>query len=152
VDFAMPDRFDLEYAGSDNIKHRPVMIHRTVLGSIERFLGILIEHHAGAFPLWLAPVQLKILTINENVIEYARSLKRELSAVGFRVEVDERPESISRKIRESQLEKVPYMLIVGDKERESSTISVRDRDGKEKRGLELGSFLDKISLEREEQL
>ena len=152
VDFAMPDRFDLEYAGSDNIKHRPVMIHRTVLGSIERFLGILIEHHAGAFPLWLAPVQLKILTINENVIEYARSLKRELSAVGFRVEVDERPESISRKIRESQLEKIPYMLIVGDKERESSTISVRDRDGKEKRGLELGSFLDKISLEREEQL
>lgn len=148
IDFAMPDRFDLEYAGSDNLRHRPVMIHRTVLGSIERFLGILIEHYAGAFPLWLAPVQLKVLTINENVIEYARLLKEELSRDSFRVEIDDRPESISRKVREGQLEKVPYMLIVGDKEVKSSTISVRDRSGREERSLKVGTFLDKIRSEQ----
>ena len=150
VDFAMPDRFDLEYAGRDNLRHRPVMIHRTVLGSIERFLGILIEHYAGAFPLWLAPVQLRVLTINENVIEYARSLKEEFSGEGFRVEIDERPESIGRKIRESQLEKVPYMLIVGDKEMESSTISVRDRSGREERGLKIGTFMNRVRSEHKE--
>jgi len=150
VDFAMPDRFDLEYAGRDNLRHRPVMIHRTVLGSIERFLGILIEHYAGAFPLWLAPVQLRVLTINENVIEYARSLKEEFSGEGFRVEIDERPESIGRKIRESQLEKVPYMLIVGDKEMESSTISVRDRSGGEERGLKIGTFMNRVRSEHKE--
>lgn len=151
VDFAMPDRFDLEYAGRDNLRHRPVMIHRTVLGSIERFLGILIEHYAGAFPLWLAPVQLRVLTINENVIEYARSLKEEFSGEGFRVEIDERPESIGRKIRESQLEKVPYMLIVGDKEMESSTISVRDRSGREERGLKIGTFMNRVRSEQKER-
>jgi threonyl-tRNA synthetase len=151
VDFAMPDRFDLEYAGRDNLRHRPVMIHRTVLGSIERFLGILIEHYAGAFPLWLAPVQLRVLTINENVIEYARSLKEEFSGEGFRVEIDERPESIGRKIRESQLEKVPYMLIVGDKEMESSTISVRDRSGREERGLKIGTFINRVRSEQKER-
>jgi threonyl-tRNA synthetase len=148
VDFAMPDRFDLEYAGRDNLRHRPVMVHRTVLGSIERFLGILIEHYAGAFPLWLAPVQLRVLTINENVIEYARSLKEKFSGKGFRIEIDERPESIGRKIREGQLEKVPYMLIIGDKEIESSTISVRDRSGREERGLKIETFLDKVRSEQ----
>jgi threonyl-tRNA synthetase len=148
IDFAMPDRFDLEYAGRDNLRHRPVMVHRTVLGSIERFLGILIEHYAGAFPLWLAPVQLRVLTINENVIEYARSLKEKFSGKGFRIEIDERPESIGRKIREGQLEKVPYMLIIGDKEIESSTISVRDRSGREERGLKIETFLDKVRSEQ----
>ncbi len=127
LDFQMPERFELEYTGADGQKHRPVMIHRVVFGSIERFIGILIEHFAGAFPLWLAPVQVKVLPIAERHQEYAASVVKQLEEQGLRAELDARSEKIGYKIREAQLEKVPYMLVLGDKEAESGTLSVRSR-------------------------
>ncbi len=127
LDFQMPERFELEYTGSDGEKHRPVMIHRTVYGSMERFIGILIEHYAGAFPAWLAPVQVKVLPITDRVHPYAAELAEKLTGSGFRVETDLRNEKIGYKIREAQMEKVPYMLVVGDKEAESAQVSVRSR-------------------------
>ncbi|WP_312611849.1 threonine--tRNA ligase [Oscillibacter sp.] len=127
LDMQMPERFDLEYVGEDGQKHRPVMIHRVVLGSIERFIGVIIEHFAGAFPTWLSPVQVKILTITQRADEYAKQVAAALEAQGFRVEVDLRNEKIGKKIREAQLEKDPYMLVVGDKEAESGQVAVRHR-------------------------
>lgn len=127
LDFQMPERFDLTYVGSDGEKHRPVMIHRVVFGSIERFIGILIEHFAGSFPLWLAPVQAKILTITDNSVPMARELADKLEKAGIRVELDIRNEKIGFKIREAQLEKTPYMLVLGDKEVENNQVSVRYR-------------------------
>jgi len=127
LDFQMPERFDLTYIGADGEKHRPVMIHRVIYGSIERFIGILIEHYGGAFPVWLAPVQAKILPISEKHIDYACKVKQHLEEAGIRVELDERNEKIGYKIREAQMQKVPYMLIVGDKEAEENTVSVRVR-------------------------
>lgn len=127
LDFQMPERFDLTYIGSDGEKHRPVMIHRVVFGSIERFIGILIEHFAGSFPLWIAPVQAKILTITDNSVPMATELAKKLEAKGIRVELDIRNEKIGFKIREAQLEKVPYMLVLGDKEVENGEVSVRYR-------------------------
>jgi len=124
----MPERFDLTYIGPDGEKHRPVMIHRVIFGSIERFIGILIEHFAGAFPVWLAPVQARILPISEKNMDYARKVKHCLEEAGIRVELDERNEKIGYKIREAQMQKVPYMLIVGDKEAEENTDSVRVRE------------------------
>lgn len=115
LDMQLPERFELEYTGADGEKHRPVMIHRVVLGSIERFIGVITEHFAGAFPLWLAPVQIKILPIADRHHDYAKKVCAELDAMGFRVEVDERSEKIGYKIREAQLHKIPYMLLVGDK-------------------------------------
>lgn len=128
LDFQMPQRFELEYTGEDGQKYRPIMIHRVVFGSIERFIGILIEHFAGKFPVWLAPVQVKILPVSDKSLGYARQLESEMRAQGIRVETDSRNEKIGYKIREAQLEKLPYMLIVGDKEREEGTVSVRKRD------------------------
>ena len=128
LDFQLPQRFEAEYVGADGDKHRPIMIHRVVFGSIERFIGILIEHYAGKFPLWLAPVQVKILPISDKHIEYAKSVVADLTAKGFRCELDTRDEKIGYKIREAQLEKVPYMLIVGQKEEDEKTVSVRKRD------------------------
>lgn len=127
LDFQLPERFELEYTGADGQKHRPIMIHRVVFGSIERFIGILIEHFAGAFPLWIAPEQVRILPISERHHEKAREIYQQLFNAGMRVEIDERSEKIGYKIREAQLQKIPYMLIIGDKEAESGTVSVRRR-------------------------
>ncbi len=126
-DFNLPERFDLTYMGEDNQPHRPYMVHRTVLGSMERFLGSLLEHHAGAFPVWLAPVQVKVLPVNERNEAYAEEVKSRLQAAGLRAEVDARNEKIGFKIRQAELEKVPYMLVVGDREREAGTVAVRQR-------------------------
>jgi threonyl-tRNA synthetase len=127
LDFAMPERFDLEYVGEDNQRHRPVMIHRTVLGSIERFLGILIEHYGGAFPAWLAPVQAVVIPVADRHNDYAREAAEALAAVGLRAEVDERTESVGRKIRDNEVLKVPFMLVVGDREVEGGSVSLRSR-------------------------
>ena len=128
LDFQMPQRFEAEYVGADGDKHRPIMIHRVAFGSIERFIGILIEHYAGKFPLWLAPVQVKVLPISDKHLDYAKEVEKELTAAGYRCEIDMRDEKIGYKIREAQLEKVPYMLIVGQKEEDEKTVSVRKRD------------------------
>ncbi|MGL5511648.1 MAG: threonine--tRNA ligase, partial [Sporomusa sp.] len=127
LDMLMPEKFDLTYVGEDGLKHRPVMIHRVVYGSLERFIGILIEHFAGAFPIWLAPMQVKILPISERHADYAHELAQIMRDNDIRVEVDDRNEKIGYKIREGQLEKVPYMLVVGDKEAEARTVAVRKR-------------------------
>ncbi len=127
LDYNLPERFGLEYTGADNQPHRPVMIHRAPFGSMERFVGILIEHFAGAFPLWLAPEQARILPVCEKFSEYGKKLEEEFKRQGFRVAGDYRPEKIGYKIREAQLEKVPYMLVVGEKEQSAGTVAVRDR-------------------------
>ena len=127
LDFAMPERFELEYIGQDNQRHRPVMLHRTVLGSIERFLGILLEHYGGALPAWLAPVQAVVIAVADRHVPYAESLAAELKAAGLRAQVDERPESVGRKIRDNELMKVPFMLVVGDKEEAAGVVAVRER-------------------------
>jgi len=127
LDYQLPQRFEMEYVGADGLKHRPIMIHRTAFGSIERFFGILIEQYAGAFPTWLAPVQVKILPISDKFMDYAKKVERELDDLDIRVELDSRAEKIGYKIREAQMEKIPYMLIVGEKEAESDTVSVRER-------------------------
>ncbi len=129
LDFQLPQRFEAEYIGEDGTKHRPIMIHRVVFGSIERFIGILIEHFAGKFPLWLSPVQIKILSISEKYTEYAKQIEMTLKKEGLRCEVDGRAEKIGYKIRTAQLEKVPYMLIIGEKEVDADSVSVRSRDG-----------------------
>ncbi|NTW72030.1 MAG: threonine--tRNA ligase [Eubacteriaceae bacterium] len=143
LDFQMPERFDLNYIGADGEKHRPVMIHRTVLGSIERFIGILIEHYAGAFPIWISPEQVRILPIAPTHHEYARELKEKLAEKGVRVYVDFRDEKIGYKIREAQLQKVPYMLVVGDKEMESSSVSVRARSEGDLGAMKADEFIEK---------
>ena len=127
LDFQMPERFELEYIGADGEAHRPVMIHRALLGSIERFIGVITEHFAGAFPTWLNPVQVKVLPVTDRAAEYAAQISRSLVAQNFRVEVDGRNEKIGKKIREAQLEKIPYMLVVGDRDMEAGTVSVRHR-------------------------
>ena len=129
LDSQLPERFELEYMGADNEKHRPIMIHRVVLGSIERFIGVITEHFAGAFPTWLAPVQVKVLPITDRAAEYADQVAARLDALGYRVETDHRSEKIGFKIRQAQLEKVPYMLVVGDKEAETGDVAVRNRHG-----------------------
>ena len=129
LDSQLPERFELEYTGEDGQKHRPVMLHRVVLGSIERFIGVITEHFAGAFPTWLAPVQVKVLPITDRAAAYADQVSAKLDALGYRVEVDHRNEKIGKKIRDTQLEKVPYMLVVGDKEAESGDVAVRNRHG-----------------------
>jgi threonyl-tRNA synthetase len=129
LDMQMPERFDLEYTGADGEKHRPVMIHRVVLGSIERFIGVITEHFAGAFPLWLAPVQVKILPVTDRAAQYADQVAAQLDASGYRVEVDHRSEKLGYKIREAQKNKIPYMVIVGDKDVENNTVSIRHRSG-----------------------
>jgi threonyl-tRNA synthetase len=125
LDYSMPERFGLEYTGADNEEHRPVMIHRALLGSFERFIGILIEHYAGEFPLWLSPVQAAVLPIADRHVEYAREVAEELRAVSLRAEVDDRSESVGRKIRDAELHKTPYMLVVGDKEADAGAVAVR---------------------------
>jgi threonyl-tRNA synthetase len=125
LDMLMPEKFDLNYIGEDGQKHRPVMIHRVVYGSIERFIGILIENYAGAFPVWLAPIQIKILPITDKHADYAYELKKKIFDLGMRVEVDDRNEKVGYKMRESQMKKIPYILVVGDQEVESKQVAVR---------------------------
>ena len=125
LDYYMPEQFELAYTGADNAEHRPVMIHRALMGSFERFIGILIEHYGGEFPLWLAPVQAIVLPIADRHLEYARSVARELADAGIRARVDERTESVGKKIREAELQKIPYMLVVGDQEQADQAVSVR---------------------------
>lgn len=127
LDFQMPEKFDVTYIGVDGKEHRPAMLHRTILGSLERFLGILIEHYAGAFPFWIAPVQMKILAVGEDHLGYSRELMSSLKKEGYRVELDARDEKLGKKIRDAQMEKVPFMLVVGDKEVEDRSVAVRDR-------------------------
>jgi threonyl-tRNA synthetase len=147
VDFFMPERFGLTYTDSDDTRRTPVMIHRALLGSIERFLGILIEHYAGEFPVWLAPVQAKVLPIADRHADYARRVERELREAGVRAEVDERSESVGRKIRDAELAKVPFMLVVGDNEQEGGGVSVR-RHGEGDLGLmQLPAAADRIGRE-----
>ena len=143
LDFQLPERFELEYTGEDGAKHRPIMIHRVVFGSIERFIGILTEHFAGAFPLWLSPVQVKVLPISERHHEYAQKVAAELEAAGLRVEADLRNEKIGYKIREAQLQKTPYMLVVGDKEAETGTVSVRSRKDGDAGAMAVADFAAK---------
>ena len=149
LDFQMPERFDLAYIGSDGERHRPVMVHRTAFGSIERFIGILIEHYAGAFPLWLAPVQIKVLPVTDEHIPYAQSVADTLTRAGLRIELDSRNEKVGYRIREAQLQKIPYMLVLGGKEAESGEVAVRDRrDGKTTTML-LADFVEKMKTEVE---
>jgi threonyl-tRNA synthetase len=141
LDMQMPERFELEYVGADNEKHRPVMIHRVVLGSIERFIGVITEHYAGAFPLWLSPVQVKVLTITDRADDYAKSVAEQLDAAGIRVETDLRNEKIGYKIREAQMQKIPYMLVVGDKEAEAGAVAVRTRTGGDEGAMPVADFI-----------
>ena len=144
LDSQLPERFELEYIGEDGQKHRPVMIHRVVLGSIERFIGVITEHFAGAFPVWLNPVQVKVLPITDRALEYADQIAKQLDGAGFRVEVDERNEKIGKKIREATLEKIPYMLVVGDRDMENQTVSVRLRTGEDLGAMSLADFTARL--------
>jgi len=143
----MPERFDLSYVAADGAERRPVMIHRALLGSIERFMGILIEHCAGAFPLWLAPVQVKILTVTDAQKDYARGVYEELIAAGWRVELDDRNEKLGYKIREAQLEKVPYALVIGDREVKEGTVAPRRRGGENLKATPVKEFMEMLRTE-----
>ena len=143
LDMQLPERFELEYVGEDGLKHRPVMIHRVVLGSIERFIGVITEHFAGAFPLWLAPVQVKVLPVTDRAHEYAKTLNQQLLDADIRSEVDCRSEKLGYKIREAQLQKIPYMLVVGDRDMENGTVSVRTRTGEDLGAMTMDAFLAK---------
>ena len=145
LDFQLPQRFEAEYIGKDGNKHRPIMIHRVVFGSIERFLGILIEHFAGKFPLWLSPVQIKILPISDKYINYAKEIESILKKEGLRCEVDEKTEKIGYKIRTAQLEKIPYMLIIGEKELKTNLVSARKRDDGDLGNMSIEQFLEILS-------
>ncbi len=147
LDYQLPGRFDLEYVSSDGGKETPVMIHRVVFGSIERFIGIITEHFAGAFPTWLSPVQVKLLTVTDRANDYAESVCRALDAAGIRAEVDDRNEKIGKKIREATLEKVPYMLVLGDRDMENATVSVRTRSGEDRGAVKLDEFIAQIGEE-----
>jgi threonyl-tRNA synthetase len=126
-DFTLPRRFELEYVAEDGKKHQPVMVHRALYGSVERFFGTLVEHYAGAFPLWLAPVQAVVMPITDRQLDYARKVHAQLEEAGFRAQLDDRKEKVNFKIREAQLQKVPYMLVLGEREAEAGTVSVRHR-------------------------
>lgn len=149
LDFQLPQRFEAEYVGADGEKHRPIMIHRVVFGSIERLIGILIEHYAGKFPLWLAPVQAKILLVSDVYTDYAKEVLEELRSAGIRVELDDRNEKLGYKIREAQMDKVPYMLIVGQKEKDENQVSVRSRDDGDLGSLDIHEFIQKVKSEVE---
>ena len=148
LDFNLPERFELEYTGDDNLKHRPFMIHRALFGSIERFFGVLIEHYAGAFPLWLAPVQVAVLPITDRINDYADSIAAELRKSGFRVESNTKSDKIGAKIRDAQMQKIPYMLILGDQELENGQVAVRERKQGDIGAMSLEEFKEKITAER----
>ncbi len=151
LDFNLPERFELEYTGDDNLKHRPFMIHRALFGSIERFFGVLIEHYAGAFPLWLAPVQITVLPITDRINDYAEKIAAELRTTGFRVESNTKSDKIGAKIRDAQMQKVPYMLILGDQELESGKVAVRERKEGDIGTMSLEEFKEKITQQKEQR-
>lgn len=144
LDMLMPEKFDLTYVGEDGQKHRPVMIHRVVYGSIERFIGILIENYAGAFPAWLAPIQVKILPITTKHADYAFALKKEMFDRGIRVEVDDRNEKVGYKMRECQVKKIPYILVVGDKEVEARQVAVRKHGEQDSCVMSADAFMEEL--------
>ena len=152
LDFQLPMRFNISYIDKNGEKKTPILVHRAIFGSFERFIGILTEHYAGAFPLWLSPVQVKILSLSENEIEYANDIKKKLEKAGFRVEVDSSDEKIGYKIRQAQLEKLPYMIILGKNEVENNNISVRARNGEKIDGISIDEFILKLNKEVEEVL
>jgi len=141
LDFSMPEKFDIEYTGEDNQRHRPAMIHRVVLGSLERFIGILIEHYSGNLPPWLAPVQVVVLPISEKFYEYTSDVYNTLKENGYRTEIDNRIESLSKKIRQAELAKIPYMLIVGEKEEQAQTVTIRRKTGDDIKNIKLQDFM-----------
>ena len=147
LDMQLPERFELEYTGADGEKHRPVMIHRVVFGSIERFIGVITEHYAGAFPVWLSPVQVKVMPITDRTADYAKEVAAKLEAMGVRVETDLRNEKIGYKIREAQMQKIPYMLVVGDREAEAGAVAVRTRAGVDMGAMPFEDFAAKITQE-----
>ena len=151
LDFQMPERFDLNYIGSDGMKHRPVMVHRTIFGSIERFIAILTEHFEGAFPVWFAPVQVKVISVVEKYADYAKTVSDKLNDLGYRVELDTRNEKIGYKIREAQLSKVPYMLVIGEKEANSGEVSVRSRAGGDEGSTTPEEFIGRLMQDIEEK-
>jgi threonyl-tRNA synthetase len=144
LDYAMPERFDMLYTGADNAEHRPAMIHRALLGSFERFIGILIEHYAGEFPLWLAPVQAIVLPVADRFNDYGAAVIQRLRAEGARVELDDRSESVGRKIRDAELRKVPYMLIVGEREESEGTVAVREHRAGDVGREALAQFVERL--------
>ena len=152
LDMQLPERFELEYTGADGEKHRPVMIHRVVLGSIERFIGVITEHFAGAFPTWLAPEQVRVMPMTDRNIPCAQEVVKQLTDKGFRVTMDERNEKIGYKIREAQVHKIPYMIVIGDKDEEKGVISVRTRKTGETTAMETGEFIEKLAYEVENRL
>ena len=145
-DFNLPERFDMVYTGKDGMEHRPYMIHRALLGAWERFFGLLIEHYAGAFPVWLAPVQVTVIPVADRHLDYARKLETELKNEGVRVKVDARSERVNLKIRQAQLDKVPCMLVIGDREVAAATVSVRLRSGEQLPSQSLDSFKETIRV------
>ncbi len=145
VDFNNPERFNITYVGEDNKPHQPIMVHRALMGSLERFFGVLIEHYAGAFPVWLAPVQVKVATITDRLLDYAGGVRDSLLAAGIRVELDGRPEKVGFKVREAALQKVPYILVVGDKEAQQKTVAVRERGGRDLGAMQLQEFIALLS-------
>ena len=147
LDMQLPERFELEYTGADGEKHRPVMIHRVVFGSIERFIGVITEHYAGAFPVWLSPVQVKVMPITDRTADYAKEVAKKLDELGVRVETDLRNEKIGYKIREAQMQKIPYMLVVGDREAEAGAVAVRTRAGVDMGAMPFDDFAAKITKE-----
>ena len=148
-DFALPERFDMEYVGEDNQRHRPVMIHRAILGTLERFSGVLIEHYAGAFPLWLSPEQVRLAPVADRHLDHARELAARFRASGLRPSVDESGETVGKKVRAAQLQKVPYTLVIGDKEIETGALTVRDREGTETQGVPFDAFVRALAEEAE---
>jgi threonyl-tRNA synthetase len=148
-DFNEPERFGLEFIGEDGQAHRPYMVHRALMGAIERFMGVLIEHYAGAFPLWLAPVQVVLVPIADRHLEYAEQVAAELKAAGFRLELDGRRERMQNKIRQAELQKVPYILIMGDRDAEAGAVSVRHRGEGDLGAMPRSTFLDRITAERD---
>jgi threonyl-tRNA synthetase len=147
LDYQLPQQFQLKYVGADNTEHRPVVIHRAIFGSFERFIAMLLEHYAGALPLWIAPVQAVVLPISDRHLDYGRSVLDRLKAAGLRAELDDRQEKIGYKIREAQLQKVPYMLVVGDRESADGAVSVRTRKGGDQGSQALAAFVERALAE-----
>jgi len=147
VDFSMPERFELTYVGSDGEKHRPVMLHRVILGAMERFIGVLIEHYAGAFPVWLAPTQAILMTVTDRQIPYAEGVYSRLIQAEVRAEKDFRNEKLGFKIREAQVQKIPYMLVIGDREVKEETVSPRKRSGETLKSMRVEDFVKQIQSE-----
>jgi threonyl-tRNA synthetase len=141
LDFGLPERFELEFVGADNHTHRPVMIHRALYGSVERFFGVYLEHTAGALPPWLAPVQMRLIPIRDDVVDRARELVDRLRGVGFRVDVDDANETMQYKVRRGTLEKIPWMLVLGPRELDAGTVSIRTRNGSDRRGVTFEDFV-----------